>query len=154
MHRAHLYADGSLGAVDSTALELTHSFELADCLANDGLVGPGALRPRLLSVTGAPHYKSYRQDKHSRTEGVSVNALNDTIHSYIPFQMANQYVCQSGLLLETEGMREGQRMTAGFDFPIVGTYTRKDGKLIPVRDYEMEERRVGKECRSRWSPYH
>ena len=21
-------------------------------------------------------------------------------------------------------------------------------------DYEMEERRVGKECRSRWSPYH
>lgn len=132
VHRAHLYADGSLGAVDSTALELTHSFELADCLANDGLVGPGALRPRLLSVTSAPHYKSYRQDKHSRTEGVSVNALNDTIHSYIPFQMANQYVCQSGLLLETEGMREGQRMTAGFDFPIVGTYTRKDGKLIPV----------------------
>ena len=22
------------------------------------------------------------------------------------------------------------------------------------RDYETEERRVGKECRSRWSPYH
>jgi len=23
-----------------------------------------------------------------------------------------------------------------------------------VRDYRSEERRVGKECRSRWSPYH
>lgn len=132
VHRAHLYADGSLGAADSTALELTHSFELADALANDGLVGPGALRPQLLSVTGAPHYTSYRQDKHSRTEEVMVNALNDTIHNYVPHHMANQYVCQSGLLLEAADMREGQRMTAAFDFPIVGTYTRKDGKLIPV----------------------
>ena len=25
---------------------------------------------------------------------------------------------------------------------------------IPSRDYRSEERRVGKECRSRWSPYH
>src|SRR5258708_24696278 len=26
--------------------------------------------------------------------------------------------------------------------------------LIPVRRRRSEERRVGKECRSRWSPYH
>src|SRR5260370_28468926 len=26
--------------------------------------------------------------------------------------------------------------------------------LQPVRDSRSEERRVGKECRSRWSPYH
>src|ERR1043165_5386484 len=25
---------------------------------------------------------------------------------------------------------------------------------LPRRDYRSEERRVGKECRSRWSPYH
>ena len=25
---------------------------------------------------------------------------------------------------------------------------------LPVRGYRSEERRVGKECRSRWSPYH
>ena len=25
---------------------------------------------------------------------------------------------------------------------------------IPKGDYRSEERRVGKECRSRWSPYH
>ena len=32
-----------------------------------------------------------------------------------------------------------------------------DGKTIELSDYKgkrSEERRVGKECRSRWSPYH
>ena len=28
------------------------------------------------------------------------------------------------------------------------------GEAIPVPDARSEERRVGKECRSRWSPYH
>ena len=26
--------------------------------------------------------------------------------------------------------------------------------LLSLNDYRSEERRVGKECRSRWSPYH
>ena len=32
----------------------------------------------------------------------------------------------------------------------------EEGSLImqPYRSYRSEERRVGKECRSRWSPYH
>ena len=29
-----------------------------------------------------------------------------------------------------------------------------DGKIGLIRHYRSEERRVGKECRSRWSPYH
>ena len=32
-----------------------------------------------------------------------------------------------------------------------------DGKVLVVKDLQLdrsEERRVGKECRSRWSPYH
>ena len=29
-----------------------------------------------------------------------------------------------------------------------------DEILIPCREARSEERRVGKECRSRWSPYH
>ena len=29
-----------------------------------------------------------------------------------------------------------------------------DGKLVPMDVKRSEERRVGKECRSRWSPYH
>jgi len=28
------------------------------------------------------------------------------------------------------------------------------GKNFSLRSYRSEERRVGKECRSRWSPYH
>ena len=31
-------------------------------------------------------------------------------------------------------------------------YLNKDGKLSQI--WRSEERRVGKECRSRWSPYH
>src|SRR2546430_11784905 len=36
------------------------------------------------------------------------------------------------------------------DFAAVG----KVNKLIGVQETRSEERRVGKECRSRWSPYH
>ena len=50
-----------------------------------------------------------------------------------------------------EGVSEGKAMdmmqTAqllGFDTTLVGC----------TNDYRSEERRVGKECRSRWSPYH
>ena len=31
--------------------------------------------------------------------------------------------------------------------------TLKDGTVV-IRSHRSEERRVGKECRSRWSPYH
>ena len=30
----------------------------------------------------------------------------------------------------------------------------RDGQFIGVIGHRSEERRVGKECRSRWSPYH
>ena len=30
----------------------------------------------------------------------------------------------------------------------------KDRAVIRIGDQRSEERRVGKECRSRWSPYH
>ena len=29
-----------------------------------------------------------------------------------------------------------------------------EGTVIKIQDDRSEERRVGKECRSRWSPYH
>ena len=35
-----------------------------------------------------------------------------------------------------------------------GTFDFDGGSLIIWRDSRSEERRVGKECRSRWSPYH
>ena len=37
--------------------------------------------------------------------------------------------------------------------PLVGAVVVKDGKIIGETT-RSEERRVGKECRSRWSPYH
>ena len=56
----------------------------------------------------------------------------------------------------------------GNDYKVLASYghvrdlPRKDGSVRPDEDFAMawqvddrsEERRVGKECRSRWSPYH
>ena len=33
-------------------------------------------------------------------------------------------------------------------------FAEKNGVVKAYGDYRSEERRVGKECRSRWSPYH
>ena len=50
-----------------------------------------------------------------------------------------------------------RRAKALGDYLIVGvtndSFDRERGKLN-VRNNRSEERRVGKECRSRWSPYH
>ena len=44
----------------------------------------------------------------------------------------------------------------GIDDPIWdhSTFTKNRERLIEVKVERSEERRVGKECRSRWSPYH
>ena len=61
------------------------------------------------------------------------------------------------------------RIASGLDYPSSGTintstkkvgYVFQDSTLMPWRtvrknvELRSEERRVGKECRSRWSPYH
>ena len=49
---------------------------------------------------------------------------------------------------------EGQCLHAkvlGFVHPRTGEYMEFE---VPLPEYRSEERRVGKECRSRWSPYH
>src|SRR3712207_8773456 len=46
---------------------------------------------------------------------------------------------------------------AGFSYykkPIVRRYFQGSTVRFVRRGYRSEERRVGKECRSRWSPYH
>src|SRR6266702_5937218 len=40
------------------------------------------------------------------------------------------------------------------DLPCPGTSRCRRSRRIPWRRRGSEERRVGKECRSRWSPYH
>ena len=32
--------------------------------------------------------------------------------------------------------------------------TYPDTEIVAIAEFRSEERRVGKECRSRWSPYH
>ena len=48
---------------------------------------------------------------------------------------------QSAYVVERLGKYSGT-LSAGFHI------------LVPFLDVRSEERRVGKECRSRWSPYH
>src|SRR3989441_10175050 len=49
------------------------------------------------------------------------------------------------------------RATGRYEYPSWGTglTSREErGDLVLGKDRRSEERRVGKECRSRWSPYH
>ena len=46
--------------------------------------------------------------------------------------------------------------TMGMNNKTIGTLTGLNHETVGdwIRAYRSEERRVGKECRSRWSPYH
>ena len=55
------------------------------------------------------------------------------------------YMTLGGLQADAKGMNN--HMRAGIEYAI----ERMEAALIEARS---EERRVGKECRSRWSPYH
>ena len=41
-----------------------------------------------------------------------------------------------------------------FMFPVLAVMGQQNGSAVSKSNYRSEERRVGKECRSRWSPYH
>ena len=46
-------------------------------------------------------------------------------------------------------------LDTGAMYRAVGLAVKRKGIALPLEDRERsEERRVGKECRSRWSPYH
>src|SRR2546429_6585245 len=74
-------------------------------------------------------------------------------------------VCSSDLLLEvTASVRQSAKSLARAlpfrhgvdDSTLTGRRyaAHRDGGAEPRSDCRSEERRVGKECRSRWSPYH
>src|SRR5260221_8454066 len=72
-------------------------------------------------------------------------------------------VCSSDLLFERAGappeaLEPLMRRTMENGFELTGPIARGDWSTVDahrdaIRD-RSEERRVGKECRSRWSPYH
>ena len=50
-------------------------------------------------------------------------------------------------------MSETKTLQVMYDEKLVGTLAMASGHKVAFQ-YRSEERRVGKECRSRWSPYH
>ena len=58
---------------------------------------------------------------------------------------------ETGALVTTDYKR--QRLTGGITFSLSKAF-RTDLRLNYEKYFRSEERRVGKECRSRWSPYH
>ena len=68
---------------------------------------------------------------------------NDNLE--ILYSLADLYVRYSAVLNDVDS-----RIVETIDFVI---HAREDFNTIVIQ-YRSEERRVGKECRSRWSPYH
>src|SRR5256885_6634847 len=68
---------------------------------------------------------------------------------------------EGGLELAESGVARGER-NPGSDLSLGIELDEVDGELLDrllhlvfgLRELRSEERRVGKECRSRWSPYH
>src|SRR2546425_11022424 len=82
--------------------------------------------------------------------------LDDEVHLEPPAEAAAQQVVMDPDLalrqpgqLRGRGLGEGRHLRPHPDVAAVGSDV--DGA---VRGLRSEERRVGKECRSRWSPYH
>ena len=55
---------------------------------------------------------------------------------------------------EKLSLKMGKKLELGLCGLIVIGDTFGDESILPHLNYRSEERRVGKECRSRWSPYH
>ena len=51
-------------------------------------------------------------------------------------------------------MAEARNHPIPYDDSLIAAIARAMGAKMVTRNYRSEERRVGKECRSRWSPYH
>ena len=60
---------------------------------------------------------------------------------------------KGAFILESDGTRKKWKVN-GPHFTGWEIYHLKGSPADPNRIYRSEERRVGKECRSRWSPYH
>src|SRR2546425_1969747 len=63
-------------------------------------------------------------------------------------------VTTTGVELDTNGYRMAVDGGVGQAIPVNGTMTFTGLSAGPHNVLRSEERRVGKECRSRWSPYH
>ena len=75
------------------------------------------------------------------------------IYLFLPFHVGSEEI-----FLSLKKSKVNVRYGPGFDSPIKYIYKIVDFPIKQIDKKEnwrrSEERRVGKECRSRWSPYH
>src|SRR3712207_279472 len=84
-------------------------------------------------------------------EGVASSGLKTIIHGTT--LVTNALIERRGAktaLLTTEGFRDAVAIGTEHRYDMYDVFIEKPEPLVP----RSEERRVGKECRSRWSPYH
>ena len=68
--------------------------------------------------------------------------------AYLRDRFFSNVLVSSAKYIKFDKLPDGDRGLAPFVNRRVG------GKRIELQGYRSDERRVGKECRSRWSPYH
>src|SRR5256885_8889265 len=83
-----------------------------------------------------------------KVTGVQTCALPICDASY---QLNERHTLRAGLFLQREryGVDNSSQV-----FPADESGAQTSGTPLTITDNRSEERRVGKECRSRWSPYH
>ena len=84
--------------------------------------------------------------------------MEEKNNAYATFEERDRIASLGGGVEKIEKQHESGKMTARERIEMLldkGTFVELD-KLMVHRctNYRSEERRVGKECRSRWSPYH
>ena len=107
----------------------------------------------LVDITGEFKSKSYDCEKNPRDSGVSQSFSTPAkgfirITNYY-YPSASRGLSKGGILWSIDGKNwAGETAMARLYYKNIGT------NYWELRSSRSEERRVGKECRSRWSPYH
>ena len=90
------------------------------------------------------------EGEHGKTVTAGVNFLLNNVRADGTFQPIGHYMYGHGIasiaLAEVYGQTKDPRVRPKLE-QVIRT-------IITSQNYRSEERRVGKECRSRWSPYH
>ena len=83
-----------------------------------------------------------------------VSELNQQIIGGRIYKIYQPEADEITLVIKKERLTTRLHLSASASLPLV--YLSKEGKANPMQapNFRSEERRVGKECRSRWSPYH
>ena len=102
---------------------------------------------RIISNAGAQAYKPATSTINCTVSGIISDSMNDILGKVHEAGLTLKAGC--GIGYEFSTLRPKGAFVAG-----AGAYTSGPLSFMDIYDKRSEERRVGKECRSRWSPYH